>query len=44
MIILALMGLLTAVAVLLVVPSTNRWYAPERAQRPGRPYPVYYPV
>jgi hypothetical protein len=44
LIVLVVMGLLTAVAVLLVVSPTNRWYSPQPAMRPGRPYPVYYPV
>jgi hypothetical protein len=34
-------ALLAAVAILLVIGPTNRWYAPERAVR-ARAYPVYY--
>jgi uncharacterized membrane protein YidH (DUF202 family) len=44
LIVLAVMALLTVVAILLIVPATNRWYSPERAARRGHPYPVYYPV
>lgn len=44
MIAFAMAALLAAVAVLLVVSPTNRWFSPESALRSGRPYPVYYPV
>jgi len=36
---------LAVVAVLLVIPPTNRWFNPGRAlAKAGHPYPVYYPV
>jgi len=46
LVVMAVVGLLAVVAVMLVLPPTNRWYNPARAIAAGRPYPVpvYYPV